>query len=93
MTVLMWDELRPLLPRQEYSNLMGQLEEAFRPYRQAGGAANAAAAAATSSQSMAWQLQQLQVMYRYLQAAVDGRQLSRVVAAVNNLISVACPST
>jgi hypothetical protein len=41
----------------------------------------------TAGVTTAGQVRQLQVMYRYLQAAVVGRQLSEVVAAVTNLIA------
>lgn len=75
---------------------MGQLEKTFRPYRLAGsGAASAAAggcagaaavAAGGAGVAGACQLEQLQVMYLYLQAAVVGGEPSEVLAAVHNLI-------
>lgn len=63
--------LQPLLPPEQYSRLMGQLEKAFRPYRLAVGGTGSGGGAAGPSPG--GQLEQLQVMYLYLQAAVVGR--------------------
>jgi hypothetical protein len=63
--------LRPLLPPQQYSNLMGQLELVFQQYRNG-----------TVSEG------QLQLMYAYVQAAVDGREVARVVSTLTNRLSM-----
>jgi hypothetical protein len=77
LTRFMARALQPLLAPLQYSRLMGQLEKAFRPYRPTG----------RGGVLVGGDLEQLQTMYLYLQAAVVGRQLREVVAAIHNLIN------
>jgi hypothetical protein len=78
LVCFMHQGLRGLLPPQQYSSLMERLMVVYGPYRQAGGGT-----AATS----AGQLSQLQCMYMYLQAAVDGGLPGAVVAALEALFN------
>jgi hypothetical protein len=68
---LMTQSLMPLLPREQYAGLMRGLHQTFTPVRQA----------AVSPE----QVEHLQCMYGYVQAAVYGRQLDFVVEALRTL--------
>jgi len=67
--------LRGVLPREQYCSLMDQLLGFFEPLRQQGALADAD------------QQKQLQCMYTYVQAPVDGGQLKSVLNALRALIA------
>jgi hypothetical protein len=67
LTVFMHKALRPLLPCQQYSKLMDQLRLVFRRHRHGQGV----------------DAEQLLTMYLYVQAAVDGGEVSQVVSTLD----------
>jgi hypothetical protein len=66
LTVFMGRTLRPLLPRKQYSRLMEQLQLVFGRYRGKQGVC----------------AEQLQTMYLYVQGAVDGGEVCKVVSTL-----------
>jgi hypothetical protein len=68
LTLFMGKALRPLLPRQQYSRLMEQLQLVFMRYKHGQGV----------------DAEQLQTMYLYVQGAVDGGEVCKVVSSLQD---------
>jgi hypothetical protein len=75
LTVFMGKTLRPLLPRKQYSRLLEQLRLVFKRYKHEQGVS----------------AEQLQTMYLYVQGAVDGGEVCKVVSTLEDSLGLLLP--